>query len=354
MATFSPAEVSLERLFHELVQLMIRRRDVRGGMEVRRVTLNEVKVLEYFVHVGWTEHDMDKIERVRLEWQKTQDYENAIEIMRKRKKLKKAIRTMPGTAYVPFEFFQNTKATWVGPYAANWALKLVEASPAIELMWNDPFALNEPINYALLTEPLPDTDRKRCFTPTMRRNQFFARRPLDTRTRKDFTVRFLYEEEDLVKMGDEEWPVLIYHVVFRRDVNFTLAQLEYQSHLSSSCQGKGNEPDSTRYSFDWDWNIVEHKVHHRFYQHWICREKALWVVRERGSGKYVRGRRNAVEEEVFRLWMNRTEDVHPAWQGSLEDFERVVDLETDEEWQIDYAERVRHAFEYWPSFIEGT
>ncbi|KAJ3843617.1 hypothetical protein F5878DRAFT_688897 [Lentinula raphanica] len=304
MATFSPLDANLDQLFHVLLQLMIHRGNIRLGMEVRRATLDEIKVLEYFVHVGWSEHHLDGVERCRRDWERNQAYENHLEIMRKRKQLKKNVGTLPGSNYVPFEFFQSTGAVWTGRYSGNWPLKVIIPSPVEQMEWNDPFADIKSINYTLLTEPLPDSYRKEGFTPTTRRNQYFSRRPVDSRMRKDFTVRFLYEESDYIRMGDEEWPVIIYHVVFRQDADFTLARLEYQSHLSS-IQQKGREPDTTLYSFDWDRNLVESKVHHRFYQHWICREKNLWIVRERGSGKYVRGRRNAIEQEVFKLWMNR-------------------------------------------------
>ncbi|KAJ3710006.1 hypothetical protein C8R42DRAFT_649006 [Lentinula raphanica] len=88
--------------------------------------------------------------------------------------------------------------------------------------------------------------------------------------------------------------------------------------------------------------------------HWLDEERKKWVVRERGSGRFVRGRRNAIEQEAFKMWMSRTEDIHPAWRGSVKAFQAKIDEATDYEWQMDNEERIRHAYEYWPSLMRGA
>ncbi|KAJ3712216.1 hypothetical protein C8R42DRAFT_647718 [Lentinula raphanica] len=225
----------------------------------------------------------------------------------------------------------------MGPYAEQWSLQVVRPSVAAQMLWNNPFDLSKSINFNALTEPVPDLNHQVAFTPSDRLNVFFTRRPRDSTIRRDFTARFLYEEESVVLMGDELWPVLIYHVVYQRDIDFTLDQLEYEVHLSSSRRA-GRGPRNPNYTFEWSRNKIEHKIYHRFYQYWIDAEEKKWVVRERGTNKFVRGRRNAIEQESFTLWMSRTEDVHPAWRESLRDFEVWIEEATDNEWVIDYHE----------------
>ncbi|KAJ3727671.1 hypothetical protein C8R42DRAFT_755357 [Lentinula raphanica] len=351
MPISSPLEATLEQIFAVLIGLITLRDNRKAGRPARRVTLEEVKVLEYFVHVRWDEHGLDKLERIRRAWALAEEYQNRVAILRRRLTILGHIGKVDKDTYVPFEFLQHTKEKWVGPYASNWSLRIITPSPASQLNWNHPFDFDDYVNFNLLTEPLSDIIHRVAWTPSGRPNCYFTRVPIDSTKRRDFTVRFLYEEEDFVLMGGERWPVLIYHVIFRRDIDFALDRLEYQSHLSSMNR-KGNGPETTLFSFDWNRNLVESKIHHRFYQHWNGEKE--WVMRERGSGRFVRGRRNAIEEECFKLWMARTEDIHPAWQGSMKHFEEAINAETDEEWQIDYEDRIRHAYEYWPRFIIGT
>ncbi|KAJ3714405.1 hypothetical protein C8R42DRAFT_646351 [Lentinula raphanica] len=249
-------------------------------------------------------------------------------------------------SFVPLEFFEPTRTFWMGPYTERWSLQVVRPSPVSQLYWNNPFDLNKTVNYNLLTEPVLDISHRVAFTPSERTNMFFSRRPLDSTTRRDFTVRFLYKEEAIVLLGGEERSVILYHIIHRRDIDFTLDQLEYESHISTN-QGPRRDPRSTLYTFTWNHNIVEHK-------HWLDKDQKKWVVRERGSGRYVRGRRNAIEQEAFKMWMSRSEDIHPAWRGSLKDFEVWIGEATDNEWVVDYQDRIRHAFDYWPNFLKGA
>ncbi|KAJ3832457.1 hypothetical protein F5878DRAFT_669025 [Lentinula raphanica] len=355
----SPLEATLEQLFATLVQIVIRRDNEIRGQQVRRMTLEEIKVVEYFAHIPWNEHEQDETEMDRRAWWEATTY--AAKLQQTRINLRETSEdgvardreqvTVGG--FVPFEFFLPTKSFWMGPYAEKWSLRVVRPSPPNQLHWNNPFDFSDSINYSTLMETIPETIHRVPFTPSDRRNQFFSRRPLDSTTRRDFSVRFLYEETDYVLLGDEVQSVLFYHIIFRRDIDFTLDELEYESHVAYIRRSKSG-PRSTLYAFDWNHNIVEHKVHHRFYQHWLDEERKKWVVRERGSGKFVRGRRNAIEQEAFKMWMSRQEDIHPAWQGSLKAFQAKIDEATDDEWQMDNKERIRHAYEYWPSLMRGA
>ncbi|KAJ3830880.1 hypothetical protein F5878DRAFT_680245, partial [Lentinula raphanica] len=322
----SPLEATLDQLFEVLIRIVTRRDNENRGQEVRRMDLEEIKVLEYFAHIPWNEHERDDEEIARKAWWEATTYADKIQqtrinvreasedgIARSREEV-----TLGG--FVPFEFFQPTRSFWMGPYAERWSLQVVRPSPSFQLRWNNPFDFSDSINYSTLMETIPETIHRVPFTPSERRNRFFSRRPLDSTKRRDFSVRFLYEETDYVLLGDETRAVIFYHVVFRRDVDFTLDELEYESHVAS-IRRRGSGQRSTLYAFDWNHNIVEHKVHHRFYQHWLDEERKKWVVRERGSGRFVRGRRNAIEQEAFRMWMSRTEDIHPAWRGSVKAFQ---------------------------------
>ncbi|KAJ3718868.1 hypothetical protein C8R42DRAFT_723389 [Lentinula raphanica] len=347
MTIFSPLGASLEQIFDILLGLIILRDNAKHGRQARQVNLEELKVLEYLVHVRWNDHGMGRREQMERSWALSDENQNRLGILRKRLRILGHIGKVNQSTYVPFEFFHATKEKWVGPYAANWSLRVVKASPLSQLHWNNPFDFVKSVNFNLLTEPLSDHIKKVGWSPSGRANQFFTRVPIDSRERRDFTVRFWYEEDDYALMGGERWPILIHHVIYRRDVDFALDRLEYQLQLTSIYRA-ANGPEPTRYHFDWCRNLVEHKIHHRFYQHWEGDKK--WVVRERGSGRFVRGRRNAIEEVCFRLWMTRDEYIHPAWRGSLKDFEKAINAEMDEEWQIDYQDRIRHAYEYWPKF----
>ncbi|KAJ3817450.1 hypothetical protein F5880DRAFT_1511766 [Lentinula raphanica] len=342
----SPLEATLDQLFEVLIRIVTRRDNENRGQEVRRMDLEEIKVLEYFAHIPWNEHERDDEEIARKAWWEATTYADKIQqtrinvreasedgIARSREEV-----TLGG--FVPFEFFQPTRSFWMGPYAERWSLQVVRPSPSFQLRWNNPFDFSDSINYSTLMETIPETIHRVPFTPSERRNRFFSRRPLDSTKRRDFSVRFLYEETDYVLLGDETRAVIFYHVVFRRDVDFTLDELEYESHVAS-IRRRGSGQRSTLYAFDWNHNIVEHKVHHRFYQHWLDEERKKWVVRERGSGRFVRGRRNAIEQEAFRMWMSRTEDIHPAWRGSVKAFQAKIDEATDYEWQMDTQDTVK-------------
>ncbi|KAJ3765185.1 hypothetical protein FB446DRAFT_795311 [Lentinula raphanica] len=359
MPVFSPLGATLDQIFERLILIVQRWSDERQGMIVRPLNLEEIKVLEYLSHVEWIVHERGGTIIANRLWDLAADYSSRMQQIRRHLRnetndgVPEDVRDVSIDGIVPFEFFTPTRTFWMGPYAEKWSLQVVRPSPSTQLHWNNPFDLNKSVNYNLLTEPVPDLIHRVAFTPSERTNGFFTRRPLDSTTRRDFTVRFLYEEEATVLLGGEERAVIIYHIVHRRDIDFTLDHLEYESHISTN-RGPRRGPRSTLYAFTWNHNLVEHKVHHRFYQQWLDEERTKWVVRERGTGRYVRGRRNAIEQEAFKMWMNREEDIHPAWQGSLEAFEVCMEEATDHEWVIDYKQRLRHAYEYWPDFLKGT
>ncbi|KAJ3765219.1 hypothetical protein FB446DRAFT_795267 [Lentinula raphanica] len=300
MEFFSPLGATLDQIFLRLVQIIVRWDNKRIGMIVRRLTLNEIKVLEYLAHVGWVEHERGGTIIANRLWTRATEYTERIQSIRRRLRretddgisIDKDSVTVG--SFVPFEFFQPTRSFWMGPYAEQWSLQVVRLSVAAQMLWNNPFDLSKSINFNALTEPVPDLNHRVAFTPSDRLNVFFTRRPRDSTIRRDFTARFLYEEESVVLMGDELWPVLIYHVVYRRDIDFTLDQLEYEVHLSSSRRA-GRGPRNPNYTFEWSRNKIEHKIYHRFYQYWIDADEKKWVVRERGTNKFVRGRRNAIE-----------------------------------------------------------
>ncbi|KAJ3831247.1 hypothetical protein F5878DRAFT_647804, partial [Lentinula raphanica] len=272
MPVFSPLGATLDQIFERLILIVQRWSDERQGMIVRPLNLEEIKVLEYLSHVEWIVHERGGTIIANRLWDLAADYSSRMQQIRRHLRnetndgVPEDVRDVSIDGIVPFEFFTPTRTFWMGPYAEKWSLQVVR--------------------------PSPNLIHRVAFTPSERMNGFFTRRPLDSTTQRDFTVRFLYEEEATVLLGGEERTVIIYHIVHRRDIDFTLDHLEYESHISTN-RGPRRGPRSTL---------------------------TKWVVRERGTGRYVRGRRNAIEQEAFKMWMNREEDIHPAWQGSLEAF----------------------------------
>ncbi|KAJ3832515.1 hypothetical protein EV361DRAFT_943257 [Lentinula raphanica] len=354
MASFNPLNATLDRIFAILIQIIIRRDLIKRRILVDDFDLEERKVLEYLAHVGWDDHGISRYERVRREHGHAFCYRQWLENVKTKQK-KIGNQVFQDESYVPFQFFRPTLTSSAGPYGKNWSIQAIKASPLSELHWNKPFESSLTYDSFKLTEPLPENliVHVRAFAHSGGINRFFSRTPSDSFVRRDFTVRFLYEEDDYVCMNGEKWPILIYHTVFRRDIDFALDRIQYQVHLSS-CHDPRNEPEPLRYVFGWERNLIESKIHHRFYRHYLDEEKGEWVVKERGSGKSVRGRRGIVETKVFEMWMGRDEEIHPAWRKTKKEFEREVAAWTDDEWVIDYQERIASAYRYWPSWVEGA
>ncbi|KAJ3749820.1 hypothetical protein EV360DRAFT_89632 [Lentinula raphanica] len=251
--------------------------------------------------------------------------------------------------YVPTRFFTKMESWFAGPYASEWSLEVVKPSPIDELAWNKPFSPCVPGRFRLLKCTFLENQENEDKTPSGRANQAFSTSPYDGTARKDFTTRFLYEEDNYASLGGEIRPVVIYHVVHRRDMEFDLETMErwigeYERFKMKTKLKKRGGP----YKFSWNNNVIRSKVVRRFYKE---KEGEGWVVRERGTGRYVRGRRDAVEEAAFEMWMGREEVVHPAWRGALDDFERILSGVIDNEWVVDYEERIRRAYEFWPSLV---
>ncbi|KAJ3710561.1 hypothetical protein C8R42DRAFT_729239 [Lentinula raphanica] len=350
MPTFNPLYASLDQIFAILIQIIIRWDHLQNRRLVDDFSLEERKVLEYLAHVSWRDHQISDYDRVSREHDRALEYRRWLEdIKTRRKKIGNPV--FNEEPYVPFQFFHPTRTSFVGPYGERWSLQAVVASPLSELYWNKPFDSHSPVRYSL-TEPLPEdlNVHTRAFALSGGVNRFFSRTPRDSLIRRDFTVRFLYEEDDYATVGGEEWPVLIYHTVFRRDVDFALDRIQYQAYLSSHHDLR-NEPEPVRYVFGWERNIIESKIHHRFYRHFLDEEQKEWVVKERGSGKNVRGRRGIVEKQAFERWMGREEKIHPAWRGTEKEFEGEIASWTDNEWTVDYRERISATYRYWPSWV---
>ncbi|KAJ3767715.1 hypothetical protein FB446DRAFT_707590 [Lentinula raphanica] len=349
MAIFNPLNASLDQIFAILIQIIIRWELINSRILVDNLDLKERKVLEYLAHVDWRDHGISNYDRVSQEHHRALQYRQWLEDIQTRRQ-KIGNQVFEGEPYVPFRFFYPMKTSFVGPYGKRWSLQAVVASPLPELYWNKPFDSPPSIGYSL-TETLPEDliVHTRAFALSGGINRFFSRTPRDSIVRRDFTVRFLYEEEGYAMVEGERWPVLIYYTVFRRDVDFALDRIQYQAYLSSHCDPH-KEKEPVRYVFGWERNIIESKIHHRFYRHYLNEEETKWVVKERGTKKNVRGRRGIVEKVVFEEWMGREEKTHKAWRQSEREFEESIAVWTDNEWTIDYEERISAAYHYWPSW----